>query len=146
MTNFEDINTANNDLIRLNPELANILGGAHGLGPLPSKKSKKWFNNRHVTDLDGEKYDSGAEAEHAQQFNQAVKAGKYLVYLHHVTVILPGDVKMELDHVLLTNDLKVEVYDTKFIDKKTGKFVYTKTWLNKKKTFEAVYGLEVKLI
>jgi hypothetical protein len=140
MTDFEDIHTDNDQLLALNPALAAIVSPAKSAG-----KGSKW-HNKPAKSLEGETFDSGKEADDALKFTQAVQAGFYRAYLHHVVVELPGGVKMELDHLVLNKKLQVEVYDSKLLDKATGKFICTPEWRNKKKQFEEIYGLKITLI
>jgi hypothetical protein len=140
MTDFADINTKNDDLVKRNPELAAYLGQG-----IRAKKPSKWHNIKE-NDPDGEVYDSGREASDAAKFKALVRSGEYLLYVHHMVVPLPGGVKIELDHFLLNRKLQPEVFDTKLFDEKTGKFICTPDWNNKRKQFEDLYGIKIKLI
>jgi hypothetical protein len=127
----------NPDLIKRNPELNSLLHS----GEMPAGVSK--YRNVRTKDPDGEVYDSGKEAADAVKFAQAVKAGEYVLYAHHVRVTLPSGNKLELDHVLINNQFQVEVYDTKALDYKTGKYISTPDWKNKAKEFKAAFGIEI---
>ncbi len=104
------------------------------------------MGNVRTTDLDGEVYGSGKEAEDARNFILAVRAGEYLLYKHHVWITLPSGNKMELDHVLVDKTFKVHVFDTKAFDDKTQKYLSTREWKNKAKEFKAAYGFDIKII
>jgi hypothetical protein len=127
----------NPDLLKKNPELAGMLHA----GEMPAKVSK--FRNIRTKDPDGETYDSGREAADAVKFAQAVLAGEYLLYKHHLVVPLPGGIKIELDHFLINKKLQPEVFDTKSSD---GKATKTRDWINKKKLFESTYGIPIQII
>lgn len=132
MTDMADINIKNEELLERNPGLAELLKVA---------KKTKYNNTRYV--IDGEVYDSGREAEHAGKFRAAVSAGVYLIYIHHFVVTLPGNIRMELDHFLVTDGLKIEVWDTKASD---GKATVTREWINKRKLFEATFGIKIRTL
>ncbi|MDD5700630.1 MAG: hypothetical protein PHU23_01155 [Dehalococcoidales bacterium] len=136
--NGVDINFDNPDLRKLNPELGTLLGGK------PIKKQK--YNNTRVTDPDGEKYDSGKEAEDARNFSLAVRAGEYLFYKHHFTVPLKGGVKFIIDHMLVNNQMQLEFFDSKPYDDRKQKFICEDDFVVKKKTFEDMYGFKLTLI
>jgi hypothetical protein len=128
-------------LVPINPELAKIAGA----GAVTSVKPSKHRNIR-TKDLDGETYDSGIEAADAANFVRAVNGGQYLLYKHHLTVKLPGGIRMQLDHFLINNKLQIEVYDSKAWDEKTGSYLITPDWRNKQKLFQETYGIEIKII
>jgi hypothetical protein len=142
MTDVQDIHTDNEELLRLNPELAGSLG--------PRPKKSKYLNVRN-TDPDGETYDSGIEADHARKFSLAVHAGEYLFYMHHVVFPLPGGIKIEIDHFLGKIDkvnykIVHECYDSKALDKQTGRHRFTPEWRNKQKLFEETYHIPIGTI
>ncbi|MDD5511385.1 MAG: hypothetical protein PHI12_11350 [Dehalococcoidales bacterium] len=139
MTELADIDLKNPDLLARNPVLQQLVG------PPAAGKGSKW-HNKPATDLSGETYGSGREAEDARKFVQAVMAGEYLAYHHHLKVKLPGGVIMELDHVLINNKLQVEVFDTKLFDEKKQKFICTDKWRTKQRVFEDVFGIKIQLI
>jgi hypothetical protein len=128
---------SNPELLKNNPELAQLLSS----GGMPASVSK--YRNVRTKDPDGEVYDSGKEAADAVEFTRAVMAGEYVLYKHHVTVKLPGGIKMELDHFLVNNKLQLEIFDSKSSD---GKATKTRDWINKKKLFEATYGITIQII
>jgi hypothetical protein len=125
MDNF-DLSSVSEDVKRLNPDVFQE--------EKPKKRSK--YGNVRQGD-----FDSGKEAEDAYKFMMAVRAGEYVAYLHHVTVSLPGNIKMELDHLLINNQLEVEVFDSK-----GGHATLTRDWKNKAKLFKATYGKEIRVI
>jgi hypothetical protein len=104
------------------------------------------FRNIRTKDPDGETYDSGKEAEDARKFFQAVMAGEYLLYKHHLGVKLPSGNRMVLDHVLINKWMQLEVYDSKAFDKKTGKYLMTDDWRNKANEFKRAFNIEIKSI
>lgn len=140
MTGTNDIDTKNEELLALNPELGEFLGsGSSG------RKPSKWHNIKQM-DPSGETYGSGREADDALMFTKAVQSGEYLGYLHHFWVPLPGGIRMELDHVLINKQMQLEVFETKLFDKDTGKHICTRDWRNKQKIFEATYHIKIQLI
>lgn len=141
MTEISNINLQNDDLLKRNPELANMLGPTSSAG----KKRSKHLNVI-VKDPGGEVYDSGKEAADAANLALAVRSGEYLAYIHHLVVKLPSGNKLELDHVLINNMLQVEVFDSKAFDEKTQKYLSTPEWKAKAKEFKAKFGFEIKRI
>jgi hypothetical protein len=127
----------NPDLVKNNPDLVPLAG---------TKKKERKYHNEPVTGADGETYGSGKEAADAQNFILAVHAGKYVLYAHHVRVKLPAGIIMELDHLVVDDQLKVWVFETKGISKKTGKPRMTRDWRNKQKLFEEKYHLKIQII
>ena len=75
---IEDIHTENSTLMALNPGLA------ASLGKVNTKRPSKFKNVIHL-DPDGEKYDSGIEADHAKKFSQGVMAGN--IYYTFITLL-----------------------------------------------------------
>jgi hypothetical protein len=126
-----DLSEVSSDVKRLNPEVFQV--------EEEPKKRSKYYNVRQKAA--GMHFDSGKEAEDAQKFLMGVAAGEYIAYLHHVVVSLPGDIKMELDHLVINNRLEVEVFDSK-----GGKATLTRDWKNKAKLFRATYGKEIQII
>jgi hypothetical protein len=126
-----DLSNVSEDIKRLNPDVFQQ-------EEKPKKRSK--YGNVGQ-DSAGMHFDSGKEAEDAHKFMMAVRAGEYIAYLHHVTVSLPGNIKMELDHLLINNQLEVEVFDSK-----GGNATVTRDWKNKAKLFKATYGKEIGII
>jgi hypothetical protein len=124
-----DLSQVGDEVRRLNPDV---------FQEKPKKRSK-YRNIRQ--EAAGMHFDSGKEAEDAYKFMVGVRAGEYLVYLHHVTVSLPGNIKMELDHLLINNQLEIEVFDSK-----GGDATVTRDWKNKAKLFKATYGKEIRII
>lgn len=104
------------------------------------------YHNHPTASLEGERFDSGKEAEDARNFTLAVRAGEYILYRHHVMIKLPSGNRLELDHVVIDNQMRVRIFDTKAQDKKTGKFLITREWKNKAKEFKAAYGFEIQII
>jgi hypothetical protein len=137
----EDLNEArrlNPDLDRHNPELPALMG--------PSSKKPLKYRNKPTTDLDGEHYDSGLESKHARDFTLAVRAGEYVLYKHHVTFTLAGGVKIEVDHLVIDQQGKVHCFDSKALDKKTGKHRFHPGFKNKMKQFKEQTGIEIEII
>ncbi len=127
----------NNPELLENPEISQLLGE----GPKVLK-----YRNKPTRELDGELYDSGKEAEDARKFVYGVMAGEYILYKHHVTVKLPSGSRLELDHLLVDNQFKVRVFDTKPFDVKSQKFRCTPEWKVKAREFEQHYGIKIELI
>jgi len=127
---------ANEDVASRNPELAEEIKNV-------AKPSK--YHNVVTGDFSGERYGSKKEEQDAADFRMQVFAREIYAYIHHLVVDLPGGVKMELDHFIITKDLKIEVYETKALNKK-GKFIKTRDWRNKQKQFEDKYEIQIKLI
>ncbi len=119
------------DVKRLNPELAAVMGGS-SQGQRPSK----YGNVR--TEMDGESFDSGKEATDAAKFKLAVRSGEYVAYFHHVRFPLQGGIWYEADHVLINNDLTVTVLDSKG--------VLTKEFKLKRKLFREKYHHDIQVI
>lgn len=128
----------NPELIKLNPELASMVGNT-------SINLSKHRNIR-VTDPDGEKYDSGQEAADASRFVAGVRSGEFLMYKHHVPVSLPGGIRMVIDHIVVTKSFQVELYDTKAWDEKTQRYLVTPDWRNKQKLFQDTFGIKIGII
>jgi hypothetical protein len=133
VTNFEDINTTNTQLLDLNPELREMVGKV--------PKRSKFGNRRQI--IDGEVYDSGKESSDAGKFKLGVRNGDYILYIHHFVVPLPGGYDIEIDHYLVNSKLQQEFYDSKSED---GKATVTRLWINKKKAFKAAYGFDIKIL
>lgn len=133
MVELAELHTDNEDLLKRNPELAAML-------KVKPKRSK--YGNHRVV-IDNEVYDSGKEASDAGKFKLAVQAGAYLLYIHHFTVALPGNINMELDHVLINSQMQIEVFDSKSTD---GEATVTRVWTNKKKLFESTYHIPIQII
>jgi hypothetical protein len=127
----------NPELLKRNPEIVQMLGNSE------ASVSVSKYRNVRTKDPDGEVYDSGKEAADAVKFSQAVRAGEYILYKHHVMINLPGSIKMELDHFLVNNQMQIEIYDSKSSD---GQATKTRDWVNKKKLFEATYGIKIGII
>ncbi len=129
-------------------ELSNVSDEVKALNPdmfPPVEKKPSKYRNVPVK-LDGMSFDSGKEAVDAGKFALGVRAGEWIAYLHHVRVKLPGNILMELDHVLINKQFEVEVYETKAFDKKTGKPIMTQDWKLKAKLFEATYEKKIQII
>ena len=126
------------DLSNVSPEVRQLNPGVFQEVP---KKPRKYHNVPRL--MDGMSFDSGKEATDARDFMTAVAGGAYIAYLHHVTVKLPGNITMELDHVLINNQFEVEIFDSKSSD---GEATATRDWKNKAKLFEETYGKKIKII
>jgi hypothetical protein len=138
MTDINDIHADNPELLNLNPELAKLV----------DPKKRKISTRRNVMHFgpDGERYDSGLEAKHAQEFTLAVRSGEYVAYFHSLPVPLPGNQVLIIDHVLINKQFQLEVYDSKPYDEKTQRFRCEDDFIVKKKVFEDIYKKEIKLI
>ena len=138
MTELSDINFNNPEILDRNPEL----------NKLANPKARKASTRHNIIHFgpDGEKYDSGIEAVHAGKFMAAVRSGEYLFYIHGMPVPLPGNQVIIIDHVLINKQFQTECYDSKPLDKRTGKFRCEDDFIVKKKVFEDLYKKEIKLI
>ncbi len=127
-----DLSKVSPDLKELNPDIF------RWQKDMPKKQSK--YHNVRQT-LDGMSFDSGKEAVDAQNFMLAVRAGEYIAYLHHVRFSLAGGIVYEADHVLINNDLTVDVFDSK-----GSNAVITKEYRLKRKLFRDRYKKEIREI
>lgn len=108
--------------------------------PTQSPKRRK-YRNQPVNDETGH-YDSKLEAKHAAEFRLLLRAGAITAYARQIEVMLPGNVKMIIDHALMIRNedgsWRIEFKDSKGAEP-------TRDWRNKQKQ-AASLGINVETI
>ena len=119
----------NETILQRNPELRTYLGPAGD-----EKKAPKYHNI--ATEYGGRTYQSAEEAKYAWGLDMRARAGEIPLWIPQVAFPLPGGYKYIADFLVFDWKLQVEVVDTKGMR--------TRVYINKKKAFEAAYGIKIK--
>ena len=138
MVRLDDLSQVGDAVKKLNP------GIFQDVGEGVKKKRNKYGNIR--TSMEGMSFDSGKESVDAGNFMLAVRGGAYIAYLHHVNVTLPSGNRLELDHLLIDKQMKVQIFDSKAWDVEKRKFIVTEAWKNKAREFKLAFGIEIQVI
>lgn len=131
---------ASEDVRRLNPDLAGILGHVPGdLNEYYGKKDdsprrSKYGNVR--TECNGRTFASGKEAKRAQELETMQKAGEIFCLQYQVKFPVSATINYIADFVYLDNKLNPHIEDSKGFK--------TDVYKLKKKLFKEKYGREIE--
>ena len=106
--------------------------------PSPPEKLKRAKYGNRRTEYGGRMYDSAHEADIARQMDFRLRAGDIRGWIPQVEFALPGGVKYRADFVVLRNDGRYDVVDTK--SDATRK---DKVYRLKKRQMKEVLGIEI---
>jgi hypothetical protein len=106
--------------------------------PVEKGDARRKYRNEPIT-VDGMRFDSKHEARHYERLKLLRQAGEVQWFTRQVPFWLPGNIRMVVDFLVRWADGRVSVQDAKSPITSANR-----TYINKRKQLEALYGLDVE--